>query len=198
MNGPRQNYKTHESSPRWIKIPGAPLCRHGFRSVPQSQRPGAAASARYIPAIRRRQQWPFGCLFQVPAHAWMVFRGYCLKGSQRAGSLTTDCRNQKGDAPQSGDMVRPNVAIVRLVARDGFTTQPVSARRVRCPIIVPKIALLTPSHGVAKQLIAPSDGVEGVATTPSDGAMQCLFRLLLTPSHGAYLDITICGGARWT
>ena len=198
MNGPRQNHQTHESSPRWIKIPGATPCRHGLRSVPQSQRSSAAAAARYSPAIRRRQQWSSGCLFQVPAHAWMVFRGYRLKGSQRTGGLTADRRNQERNASQSGDMVRANLVVVRLVTRYGFTTQSVPARRVRCPVVVPKIARLTPSHGVARQLIAPSHGVEGGAATPSHGAMRGIFRLLLTPSHGAYLDITICRGTQWT
>lgn len=198
MNGPRQNHQTHESSPRWIKIPGATPCRHGLRSVPQSQRSSAAAAARYSPAIRWRQQWPSGCLFQVPAHAWMVFRGNRIKSPQRVGGLTADCRNQKGDAPQSRDMVRANLVGIRLVTRHGFTAQSVPARRVRCQIIVPKIARLTPSHGVAGCLIAPPQGVGGADATPSQGAMRCIFAHFLTPSQGAYLDITIFRGVQWT
>lgn len=197
MNGARQKRQALKSSPRRNEIPGAALCRNGLRSIPQSQRPWVAVTARHSPAIRWRQQRPPCGLFQIPAHAGMVFRGYRLKGAQRIRGVEANSRNQKGYAPKSSNVVCADLVVVRLVYGNGSAAKSVPAWRIHYPITVPKIARLTPSHGVAKRQIAPLDGVSGAATTPSNGAMRCYFGRSPTPSRGAYLDITIFGGAQW-
>ena len=115
MNGRDKTYKNARGQPAmdqdsW-RSPMSSWIEAAFRNL-SGQRCGFCS---IYPGNTTATTMPFGCLFQVPAHAWMVFEDTASRARKELRPHG-DCRNQKGDAPQSGDMVAPNVAIVRLVA----------------------------------------------------------------------------------
>lgn len=179
MNGARQERSALQSGARWFKIRGATSCCFGLRSVPKSERPSAAAADRYKQAIRRQKQRQASGLFQVSAYPRMDVRRYCFESPQGLGVVATHCRNQKRDAPESRNLVRTHLDVIGLGSRDGSPLQSVPAWSIPYEMTVPKIARLTPYHGVEGGLIAPLDGVMTSPATPSSGAIRGIFTILL-------------------
>ena len=141
----------------------------------------------YCPTIHRQQQRKAGRVHVSHEFEGMDQQRHLDSGTSRTGGIQLAHGDTQGHAPQSCSMVRRDLGITRLVARNGHQAGSVRARLLhqkRSTSGHRKNASLTPPDGGYWQGITPPHGARAVPPTPPNGAMRTNLAHLSTPSHG--------------